>query len=359
MRKSTKNRKHSLSTGKKLLMILLFSVTVVLSGIFLADCILILSIWCNEKIAFYYSYAASDLLNNSAVYFVLAAACIAISTISFFFLLRDYKESILKKSKKWYTDKMLIILIPFLLMMAIRFISFYEGESGKPVFTIIGFIMLPLTGVLVTPNVVGYALKDMKGWKSNMFYKKGNLHKFKADKDFYMVKEPVPFQKKIYLTVLRDEILNIGTVVFIALYTFIISMLDNLGGDRYKGHILMAIIHAKAVRARGVLAIICILLLAFGIPIMAYYITNAVYKLKCVRRREYITYHAIVNGVNNYKLRINHNSGRWYNYDYCSCVGIRPKKVHNTSAILIIVPDDLLLFPDKEHLTEHSISPSN
>ena len=89
-----------------------------------------------------------------------------------------------------------------------------------------------------------------------------------------------------------------------------------------------------------------------AIPIFAYYITNAVYKLRIVKRHEYIVYHAIVDKVDTLKLRIN-NSGMHYEYDYCSCVGIRAKNINKTKAILIFVPDDLLLFPDNEEKNKY------
>ena len=89
-----------------------------------------------------------------------------------------------------------------------------------------------------------------------------------------------------------------------------------------------------------------ILIVTFAIPIIAYYITNAVYRLRIVRHHEYIAYHAIVNRVDGYTIKINQD-GRNYRYDYCSCVGIRAKNVNDTGATLIFIPDDVLLFPDK------------
>ena len=40
--------------------------------------------------------------------------------------------------------------------------------------------------------------------------------------------------------------------------------------------------------------------------------------------------------------------GRKYSYDYATGVGIKEKDVHDTKAVLIFIPDDVLIFPDKD-----------
>lgn len=336
--------KYPLKTGKKLLLILCFSAGAVLSGVSLAFC------FRYADMLMYYHPAGSDLVLKELSVLAASAVCLAVTLCSLFILLKDYKYGVLKKTKRWYIDKMLTTLVPVLIMTAITFLSFGEDAHGRMTFFTAGFIMLPLTGALVTPNVVGYALKDMKGWKTRMFRKNGNLHKFADDDDFYHVKSPVSFERRLYLAVFRDELLNMGTVIFVAIGVMVIAFFaiatDGAGG--HSGDIIGAIFHAKAERMVGVFGIALLMLITFGIPVMAYYITNMIYKLRVVRRHDYIAYHAVVAGVDNYKLRINHHSGRWYKYDYCSCVGIRPKDVHNERATLIFVPDDLLLFPDKK-----------
>ena len=142
--------KYPLKTGKKLLLILCFSAGAVLSGVSLAFC------FRYADRLMYYHPAGSDLVLKGLSVLAAAAVCLAVS----------YGD--LKKTKRWYTDKMLTTLVPVLIMMAITFLSFGEDARGRMTFFTAGFIMLPLTGALVTPNVVGYALKDMKGWKNRM-----------------------------------------------------------------------------------------------------------------------------------------------------------------------------------------------
>ena len=185
----------------------------------------------------------------------------------------------------------------------------------------------------------------MKNWK-DIFYKNGNLGDSKKPSQFYKMKAPVSFERKIFFRVLRDQLLNIFTVIVVILLVLIGYLFKYSTNLVIKGDLLYAYFHTNSIRTEGYMFFGAVFLAAFWIPIFAYYITNAIYKLRVVKRHEYIVYHAIVDKVDTFKIRI-HNSGFHYKYDYCSCVGIKAKDVNKTKATLIFVPDDLLLFPDK------------
>ncbi len=250
-----------------------------------------------------------------------------------------------KKTPKWYFDKQLIPMFVVGITSALVLIT-TRYDDTVILYIIIGLAMFPLMGIIATPNAIRYALKDMEHWRK-IFYKGGNLHKFKDSKDFYKIKSPLPYRKKIYFAVLRDQFLNVGVVIFIMIlivfgYIWVIHTPDSVP----RGQLVTAVAYVKVRRAEGYLFFGMIFIATFAIPIIAYYITNAVYKLRTVRRREYIAYHAIVNRVDGYTIKINQD-GRNYRYDYCSCVGIRAKNVNDTGATLIFIPDDVLLIPDK------------
>ena len=324
--------KKPLSTGKQLLVILILSISLVMFGV-------------NIAFTIKYIWFKNNRLLRSIIYLIVTGAS---SYVSLMILLKNYKRNKKKKTTMWYVDKIIAAFIPTLIMTAIVLIGIDDLVNDKLSLAIVGFIMFPCIGILVTPNIIRYALNDMKNWK-DIFYKNGNLHTFKDSENFYEVKPPVPFQRKLYFAVLKDQVLNLGTVVFLLIGFVLFAMVSitHESDADYKGRIIASIIHVKAERAVGPLAFIMLFFIVFGIPIMAYYITNTVYKLRVVRRHKYIAYHAIVKEVKTYKLLIRHN-GRVYKYDYCTCVGIREKKVHDTKAILVFIPDDLFLFPDKE-----------
>ena len=161
------------------------------------------------------------------------------------------------------------------------------------------------------------------------------------------MQSPVSFERKIYFAVIKEQLLNISTIALFILFVIIIALFNgayNSAGS--PGNLVYAIIHTRSIRAEGYFFFAAVFFAAFWIPIFAYYITNALYKLRIVRRHEYIAYHAIVDNVDTFKIRIS-NSGVHYKYDYCACVGIKSKNINKTEAILIFIPDDLLLFPDK------------
>ena len=323
------NKKH-LSTGKKLLVILFLSCFLIFFGI-------MLGFFIKTSYLSVFDHNKEDMTYE----FIISLGFTIISSIPFFILamilLHDYEPKKNKKTKKWYIDKICVCLIPVWITASAVIMSF-SGEDN--IYSIIGFVMFVLIGIIATPNVIGYAIKDMKNWeiilKSN-----GNLHKGNPTKDFYKVGSKVPFEKKLYLSVIKIQLLDIWAVITFLLFFVILGLFSITHESSYSGGILSAVIHVKAQRADGYLFFILLFIASFWIPILAYYITNTIYKLRVVRKHKYIAYHVI---------RIN-NNGKFYKYNYCTCVGIKAKNVHNTKATLVFIPDEVLLFPDKEDNT--------
>ena len=333
-----KNKKKTLSNGKKLLVALFFSVSVIFLGIFLGFFIkdFFLGITTHDN----------DLLDESfiSLFFIFIIGLIFFATIMI--LLRNYDKNKKEKNVKWYIDKILFALTPVWMTVAMVLYSFYN-EEDEVIYLLFSVILFLIIGIISTPNVVIYALKDMKNWK-DIIYKNGNLGYCKNAKGFYRTNKRVPYERRLFFTVLRDQLLDIFTIVLVILF-FVMRYLFLKSSDSFegKGNIFYAIIHTKSIRADGYMFFGAVFLAAFWIPIFAYYITNAIYKLRVVKRHEYIVFHAIVDEVDTFKLRIK-NKYVNFKYDYCSCVGIKAKDINKTKSILIFVPDDLVLFPDNE-----------
>ena len=333
-----KNKKKTLSNGKKLLVALFFSVSVIFLGIFLGFFIkdFFLGITTHDN----------DLLDESfiSLFFSFIIGLIFFATIMI--LLRNYDKNKKEKNVKWYIDKILFALTPVWMTVAMVLYSFYN-EEDEVIYLLFSVILFLIIGIISTPNVVIYALKDMKNWK-DIIYKNGNLGYCKNAKGFYRTNKRVPYERRLFFTVLRDQLLDIFTIVLVILF-LVMRYLFLKSSDSFegKGNIFYAIIHTKSIRADGYMFFGAVFLAAFWIPIFAYYITNAIYKLRVVKRHEYIVFHAIVDEVDTFKLRIK-NKYVNFKYDYCSCVGIKAKDINKTKSILIFVPDDLVLFPDNE-----------
>ena len=60
----------------------------------------------------------------------------------------------------------------------------------------------------------------MKNWK-DIFYKNGNLGDPKKPSQFYKMQAPVSFEKKIFFRVLRDQLLDIFTVIVVILFVLL------------------------------------------------------------------------------------------------------------------------------------------
>ncbi len=332
-----------LSIGKKLILILPFSCGLValgiINGFFLGS---LLQLFCEATGIV--EEQTEDLGLAIAFYGVITLIVATVTFIPFGFLLVDYKSKN-KKTARWYLDKVLLSLMVVGIAGALVIITAFG--PGETLYMFIGMAMLPFMGLTVIPNAIRYALKDMKSWKS-IFYGKGNLERFKKSKDYYKTRVPVPFEKKLVLAVIKEQFLNLIVVIGVMLIFAAIGIFAvTHDSSEASGGLIGAVVHVKAERAAGTLFFLMIGIVTFAPPILAYYITNAVYKLRVIKRREYIAYHAIVSSVKDNVVLID-SDGRHYKYDYCTCVGIRQKDVHDTPATLIFIPDDVLLIPDKK-----------
>lgn len=316
-----KKNDKTLSTGKKLLFILLLSCSLTGLGVFAG-------------------FAFQNLYS-----LLFAAPSGILAFVMLLILLKDYKPAKKEKTAKWYVDKYLAALVPAWVICAIVLIAVGSGEND--IVMAAGFLMFPVMSILIAPNAALYAVRDMKGWE-RIFYGNGNLENFKQNKDFYPVKVPVAFEKKLFLAVIKDQILNILTAVslmFIAAVFGLISILTYVSHSASPGDLIDAILYVRLRRETGVMAFLLLLVVVFGFPVFVYYITNAIYKLRIVSGHKYMAYHAVVGSIDSGTMRIDCD-GRHYKYKYCTPVGMKPKQVKNTPAVLIFIPYDVFIFPD-------------
>lgn len=312
----------SLSVGKKLLLILLLACSLVGTAV------------CA-------GFAVKDIFS---LVFAVPAGIIAF--IALLILLKDYKTEKKEKTVKWYVDKFLVALVPVWVATAIALIVVGYDENELVMYA--GFLMFPLISIIVAPNAALYAVRDAKGWK-RIFYGNGNLESFKDNKDFYRVKTPVGFEKELIGAVIRDQILNISTAVVFMFIVAVFGLISIVTYDSHSvspGDLIGAVFYVRVRRGTGVMAFILLIILVFGFPLFVYYVTNAIYKLRIITKHQYMAYHAIVSDMNDGTLRINCGK-RHYKYKYCIPVGMRASQICDTPAVLIFIPDDVLIFPDE------------
>ena len=317
-----------MSIGLKLFLILLLSCSIVATAVCAA-------------FAFQNGYTLAIAIPSGIIAFIML-----------FILLKDYKiengkktrES--KKTVRWYIDKFLVGFVSVWVLTAVFLIAVGADENEMIMYA--SFLMFPLISILIAPNAAMYAIKDAKGWKG-IFYGKGNLGNFKDNKDFYWMKTPVAFEKKVFWAVVKDQLLNIFTAISIMVIIATIGLISILTYDSHSvspGDLFGAIFYVRVRRGTGFMAFILLLIVVFGFPLFVYYITNAINKLRVITGHKYMAYHAIVNSVNSYKMRID-NSGRTYENKYSTLVGMKEKQIKNTPAVLIFIPDDVFIFPDE------------
>lgn len=325
-----------MGTKKKIILILLFPIALMIfamcNGFFLD--VLLEAIIRKSVIADLGIYGSITVISGIVEVAIMHA------------LLKGYdKVAEKKKTLKWYFDKQLIPMFVVGITSALVLIT-TRNDDNEGLYRVIGAAMFPLMGITATPNVVRYALREMKNWK-DAFYKTGNLHKSKDSKDFYRVRKPLPCEGRMCFTVVRNQLMILVGVILIMLlivYAYISSR--SVPDSVPAGDIAQAVIFVRRRRGQGPLFFMMIFVVTFAISILAYCITYTAKKLRVILRHEYIAYHVIVKKVEDSTVTVDWD-GKVFHYKDCSCIGIKAEKINNTGATLVFIPDDVLLVPDE------------
>ena len=331
MKKTNKTRqpRKELSKGVLLILVLIFSVVFVFFGI----CIGFL-------INSFINFSLHDVIVNTII--TLSVGIVYMSLLLALIRNKDNKKD---KSSKWYINCILISVTMTFIVSAVTI--FIGGQGDNIINYLIGSAMFPLIGIITTPNILKYVKKDTTNWKK-IFYDNGNIHNIKKSDDYYRIHTPVSFEKEILSVVYKEQLKNFFAVIGIMVLVSVAFFHHIMMKHSYSSGIVSAYTEYRAEKAFGFIFFLMIFFLTFAIPLIAYYIANAIKKIKIVKNHEYIAFHAIVSSVRSGKISI-YTKKNHYSYKYCTCVGIKEKNVHFIPATLIFIPDDVLLFPDDEN----------
>ena len=237
-------REKSLSNGKKLLLILLFSVFTAVFAVGIGN-----MFRCAEFVTAVYTFVAGG-----------------IHFVTFTILLRDYKTEKREKTGIWYTDKYLLGFFPVWILTAIMFCAFGESDDGRLPLIYIGLAMFPIMGIISTPNAVIYAKKDMQNRKVEL----------------------PPHKNAVLMLILKRIWNTILVIVLVPLLSLVGAALIPAVGSKSiePGDLFAAVLHVRAVRAEGKMFFMVLFLVTFGIPILAYNITISIIMVKKALRRK-------------------------------------------------------------------------
>lgn len=230
-----------------------------------------------------------------------------------------------EKGKRFLNSTLIVLMIAWHIA-AFVFLTYGSDVDNNPM-ALAGAAMFPLGGLIMSVNASKYALKDLKGWR-RIFTKP----RLPQNEEFYVVEDPSFLHKDIARAVLKEQSLNTIAMIVVPIVLMVAS-----------GYVAM---HARFSRTQGRAGFVFVLIVLFGLPVFFYSLTNFVYRLRVVKRREYIAYHAIVRGMHNNKLTIIYKSTQC-SFKYSNCVGMPAKEVYDTPGIIIFVPDEVYFFPDK------------
>ena len=299
MKKANKKRKprKELNTPLLVILSLAYSALLVLFGI--CDGFLINS---------FVNYSMNDVLANLAITLFVGIVNIILHII----LMRNSSlDSENGQPLKWYVNNVFIAFIISLILTAIT-VGVLGSEHDSDIDMLIGTLLFPLIGIISTTNIVIHVLKDQTKWK-DVLYKHGNLHEIKKSKDYYKVDTPVSFEKKLLTALHKEEFLNVLVVIFFMAFVIIGALHYMVTDHSYTDNIIQNLLILRVRRGFGFVFFSMIFFLAFGIPIIAYYVTNAIKRKNIIRNHEYLAYHAIISGSSNGGIGI-YNNGVHYSY---------------------------------------------
>ena len=246
------------------------------------------------------------------------------------------------KAKRFYTHNKKkthekgkrVLNIALIILMIVWYIAAFviltSGADNDDIpMVLIGAGMFPAGGLIISVNSAKYALKDLKGWR-RIFTKP----RLPENDVFYVVKDPSYLHKAIFRAVLKEQVLNIIVMIVVPIVLMVRS-----------GYIAQ---HARFSRTQGRAGFVFAFILIFGLPLFFYSFTNFVYRLRVVKRREYIAYHAVVRGMHDNRLTL-FNKSKIHTFKYSNCIGMSEKDVHDTPGIIVFVPDEAYFFPDEVH----------
>ena len=236
--------------------------------------------------------------------------------------------------KKTHEKGKRVLNIALIILMIVWYIAAFviltSGADNDDIpMVLIGAGMFPAGGLIISVNSAKYALKDLKGWR-RIFTKP----RLPENDVFYVVKDPSCLHKAIFRAVLKEQVLNIIVMIVVPIVLMVGS-----------GYIAQ---HARFSRTQGRAGFVFAFILIFGLPLFFYSFTNFVYRLRVVKRREYIAYHAVVRGMHDNRLTL-FNKSKIHTFKYSNCIGMSEKDVHDTPGIIIFVPDEAYFFPDEIH----------
>ena len=234
------------------------------------------------------------------------------------------KKKTHEKGKRVLNIALIVLMIVWYLAAFFLWIDGADNDNMTEMFAGIG--MFPIGSLIISVNAVKYAIKDLKGWR-RIFTKP----RLPQNDEFYVVEDPSGLHKALSRAVLKEQLLN--TIVMIVVLILLLV---------FNGYFAL---HARFSRTEGRAGFVFFFILIFGLPLFSYSLTNFIYRLRVVKRREYIAFHAVVNGMHNNRLTIIHNS-KYIVFKYSNCVGMNAKDVCHTPGIIIFVPDEVYFFPD-------------
>ena len=180
--------------------------------------------------------------------------------------------------------KLLSLCLAILMVLSAVFLMELSARNDRDIDFIVGAVMFPSAGIIVSPVIIKLVIKAQSKW-DRIFYEKGNLQNCKKDKDFYMIENPVSFEKKLYRAVFINHILGVAALITVMIVSVVLSIHWILDGyNAIPQNLLAALFYMKLRRATGLILYFTIFVIAFSPAIISYYLTNVVYRLRIIRK---------------------------------------------------------------------------
>ena len=232
----------------------------------------------------------------------------------------------------------LILILPAFALIGIG----YNTENNTVI--IIGLLIIVLENIVLTSDIVKYALKDMKCWREKYY----NIWCANGidTKDFESVKIPLSMERRIFIVIFLRQILIVAFVILCVLVFMWVGPIKMIHYDSMKGLVAGDFYRSyKARRAAGAGTLIFMFLSPFILPILAYCITNAIYILRTISDRKYLACRAIIKCIDSNGMHIIHDGKIYRNKNY-TLIGVQKKQMRDIPVTSVFIPEEVLVLPN-------------
>ena len=262
-----------------------------------------------------------------------------------------------KKTIKSIINKILIGMIICTPIVTVVLMIMADAQQND-FYSVMSIAIYPILGIITSPNVIMYAIKNNKEENEEFYSKKEYL-----DKHYTVIDDIDKYYKMIKRKLTIKTIINIILIITVILYlSYCTYNLHVNGVEEYLNNrpLVFKILRSNT-KVEGGILVSTFLLLIFAVPAIIYGITVNLHRRFTFSKDKIRCYRAIVSnldlkdwiyiktGDDDKNVYYNHKIHKDYNkfikikekngFKYYKCIGINKKEIINKEVTVVVMPE--------------------